>query len=1741
MKFTTFERQAKITINRLNKIKERVEILVVIPDLTEEVLLELNQYEEESQSQYANLDKSLSRLISTEFSSEEDDEQISQIQDKVSEIFISIKVLIKSVLSKHSGEKRSSNNSPQSNLSLKLPPLMLKTFNGSPEQWLSFHSLFEASVHKNKDLSDTEKLQYLLSFLHGEPLNLVKNLPITSDNYKVVWDILNNRYKNNRTIIIHYVNRLIDLPQISNPTSKNIRAFISHFQENSQALLALNHDVKEDNIILSTLLLRKLDSNLCKKFEDSRVDAQQIPQVQDIISFLENECSHMEAASLAHHVANSLTLNPKHGISHQGRKHAPSRPSAVLMSSSHRSLSCSFCGKNDHNIYRCVDFQSLSSHQKFEFVKKRNFCFNCLGTSHNSKECSSKKTCNQCGRKHHSWLHMSGRNDHVSTSQPNKLGLPEARPTNQPLTVDSRGKNPVVGFSQKIESKLTTILLGTTLVQLHSNSGNSLVVRGVVDSGSMISCVSEHAARLLSLKRCSNELIDVDGLASLRIKTKGVSRIRISALNGSEVAYNHPVVILEKITSNLPHTPVPIEVTERYKNLVLADPTFHLPSSIDILIGADLFSKIMTGERLVIADNLPAAMNSVFGYIIVGPAPICQNVDRKNTSLLTTSLHDSALHKLMQRFWILEEPPLQIKPSLEEEACESHYVSHHSRDTTGRYIVRLPFKPNHTSLGNSADTAKRRFLTLEKRFESDEKLKTDYVNCMRDYINSGHMKLVTDQVPKEPKHFFLPHHAVIKEESTSTKVRVVFDASAKTSTGFSLNQTLFSGPKLQNNLNDVLMRFRFHPIVFLCDIRQMFRQIQMHPDDCNYQLLFWRENSSKPLLTYCLTTVVFGFICSPFLALRTLKQLIQDEGTKYPRAASALENQVYVDDLILGANSLEEAMSLQREVVDLLAAGCFDLRKWISNQPELVNHLPGSHLEQPLYFLCEENPLFSVLGLKWISSSDNFAYKIQSPSYHLPTKRNILATVAQIFDPCGFLTPITFWTKALIQLLWTLGLQWDEPVPIDIAGKWKKFCSQLPNLDNLFIARYLNLFEAVNIQLHGFSDGSEAGFSAVVYVRTVSPDGAINVSLLVAKSRVAPLKKISVPRLELCGAHLMAGLLSHSTQLLSQHCKIDSVTAYSDSSVVLSWIQTPPYRLKVYVANRISQIQDLTPPHLWCHISSQFNPADCASRGILPSDLLDHKLWWHGPPWLSQLECKWPTPCFTPVKKEELPEIKSEPLPVLVTELESDIFQRFSSWSVLLRIVAYILRFLNNTKRSQKKVGSLNISELDEACIRICKVVQRKEFKEDINRLRSKNTASPRLQSLSPFLDDSGLIRVGGRIQQSHLKYEAKHPIIMPKTHHVVNLLVDYYHLKYLHAGPQFLQAHISQKFWILSARSTIRQRIYKCINCFRCRPSLATQKMGELPQVRLTQGRVFLNTGSDFLGPFLIKPNSLRKSSAVKMYICVFICLSVKAVHLEVVSSLSTEAFIAALTRFVSRRGLIANLYSDCGTNYVGAASELKKLFKNEESKRALDNFSQENGTIFHFLPPAAPHQGGLWERTVRSIKHHLRRVIGEQIFNFEEFITLTSRVEAILNSRPLTPLSADPSELDCLTPGHFLIGGPLIALPEPRWEDVPSNRLSRWQLIQATTQNFWRRWSTEYLHTLQQRGKWTSPKTNLKTGDLVLIHEPNTPPLSWRLGRITSTSPGSDGLVRVVHLHTARGPISRPIAKVSPLPLED
>lgn len=363
------------------------------------------------------------------------------------------------------------------------------------------------------------------------------------------------------------------------------------------------------------------------------------------------------------------------------------------------------------------------------------------------------------------------------------------------------------------------------------------------------------------------------------------------------------------------------------------------------------------------------------------------------------------------------------------------------------------------------------------------------------------------------------------------------------------------------------------------------------------------------------------------------------------------------------------------------------------------------------------------------------------------------------------------------------------------------------------------------------------------------------------------------------------------------------------------------------------------------------------------------------------------------------------------------------------------------------------------------------------------------------------------------------------------------------HAGVQATMAFVRQRFWPLSLRAVTRKVIHNCVTCFKAKPLVSEALMGNLPSPRVTVSRLFTHCGVDYAGPVILREGRRRNARNHKAYIAVFVCFATKAVHLELVSDLTTDAFIAALKRLISRRGRPDRIYSDNSTTFVGADRQLSEFYdslRSTSTQTVIENFLRDQQTTWSFIPPNAPHFGGLWEAAVKSAKYHLTRIIGGHHLTFEEMQTILYEIEAILNSRPITALSSDPDDMSYLTPGHFLIGSPLNSFPYPNLNDVNVNTLSRWELIQQMRQHFWSRWSAEYLPSLQLRSKWNRNKgPKLEIGQLVLVKQQGLPPLQWTIGRVEQLHPGLDGVLRAATVKTTKGSYIRPLTKLAVLPI--
>ena len=1208
---------------------------------------------------------------------------------------------------------------------------------------------------------------------------------------------------------------------------------------------------------------------------------------------------------------------------------------------------------------------------------------------------------------------------------------------------------------------------------------------------------------------------------------------------------NITAIVVPKVTCDLPIHPVPFNSKWNHlRDLALADPEFGTPGRIDVLLGIDIFVEALRHGRRKGPPGSPIALETMFGWVLCGNA----ESDIVQSSVATHHALVESGDDILRKFWEIEESPTKISNlSMEERTVLRHFESNHFRNKVGRFVVPLPKRSDAKTLGESRSQAVRRFLSLERSLNVKGQF-IEFEAVMKEYTDLQHAEIVPVNDLEKPQHmvFYLPMHAVYKQSSSTTKVRAVFDASAKSSSGVSLNDTLLVGPTVHPPLVDVLLRFRLHRVALTADVSKMYRAVELTNDDKDLHRFVWRSNPSEPLKDYRMTRLTFGISASSFAANMAIKQNAINLAHEYPQASEMVEECFYVDDCLTGADNNEDAIKLHHQLQALLSRGGFHLRKWNSSELAVLKRIdPGVRDSYEVLTISGSKEYAKTLGFEWNTTFDHFRLTVNNLSTpETITKRVLVSDIAKIFDVLGWFSPTVIKMKMLLQRLWESNIDWDESVPTFIKETWLQWISELPSLKGCHVPRYYFPKDVTitSLQLHGFCDASENAYAGVVYLRGEDSEGRIHISIVTAKTRVSPIKRLTIPRLELCGAYLLTQLLHHVKEVYRM--PLSNVFAWTDSTIVLNWLTGTSRRFKTYVGNRVSYIVDCIPPNHWRHVNSTENPADCASRGLFPSELVSNELWWKGPKWLYLETSRWPG-------REEIPRVEvseeEREISLLTTcELVLPVIpvDRYSTFPQLQRVTAWIYRFINNCcggRNSTTNHPYLTVAELSHAENYWLSYSQLESFPSDIASLKSncKLPSNSKLISLNPFIDSSRIMRVGGRLGNSKLPYTRLHPIVLHAKHTITKLILRSEHIRLLHAGPTLMISSICLRFHIINLRKAVRSITRQCVICRRHAGETLTQLQGQLPSERVTPGTVFETVGVDYAGPVYIKHGYVRKPTVVKAYICVFVSLTVKAVHLELVSDLTSEAFIAALRRFVARRGYPNLIWSDHGTNFVGANHELKKLFeflKTEIAQCKISEFCASRSIEWKFIPERAPHFGGLWEAAVKSMKTHLRRVITPDVkLTFEEMTTVIVQIEACLNSRPLIPVNfVNDCVTDILTPGHFLVGQSLTTLPDNPSSSISLTLKHRWHLCQNLTHHFWRRWSTDYLTTLNKFYKWSHPTRNVSVGDIVILRDEATFPTKWPIAKVVEIHRGNDNLVRVVTLKTAKGIYKRPIHKI-------
>ncbi len=1067
-------------------------------------------------------------------------------------------------------------------------------------------------------------------------------------------------------------------------------------------------------------------------------------------------------------------------------------------------------------------------------------------------------------------------------------------------------------------------------------------------------------------------------------------------------------VELDVAITPLPFSSTPPDNTEDVVN----NPILHgirladgeLGGPIDLIVGTyDQPHFLLNDPLKSCLQSRITGISTIFGWTVAGPS-----TDGTITTL-SVELQQNNLDTLLTRMYLLEKVPAVSRYSPEEESALHQFRHTVQVQADGRYSVSLPRVDNPPALGKSRKMATSCFINNERSLKKKDRLQS-FNKEMASYLELKHAEVVP-----EPElgndHYYLPVHGVFKDHSTTTKVRPVFDGSARTSTGASLNDLLLSRPNLYSHIEDILLMFRLHPIAFSADISKMFREIQLHSPERDLHWFLTRDSSGN--IQDCrMTRLTFGVKSSPFLATSVLLHLAGSHQSSHPLACHSIRTHFYVDDLLTGANNLQEAVAIRESVCSLLSEANMTLRKWRTNNDSFRNTIPPELVETADLEIPAAQDSIKALGIHWEVSCD--CLHVSSPK--LPqsstvTKRIISSIAAQIYDVLGFFAPFVVIAKALLQELWLKKLGWDDEVPDDILQRWLSWTKELPLItDHAIQRKYFDITAKVaSTSLQGFSDASEVAYGAVIYLRRVFEDGTISTAFVMAKARVRPLKVTTIPKLELQAATLMTELLVYSARIFN--IPLSKVQPWTDSTIVIGWLRMMSHAItEVFVRNRVAAIQEALPDAFWRHVPSSSNPADLASRGCNVSEIINSSLWWLGPTWLSCPEHSWPATKATPLPRS-LPGVKAAVLSTALLPVEVwDLWSRYSSYTALVRVLSWLRRFIHNCRSTSPPIKAPILTSEELASSRKLLILQQQHqsFPEVFQWLKKGKSipGSHCLAGMVVFLDEttkdetSNIIKVTGRVRaEASSKPRELTPLSLKCN--LTKLLVTTEHQKQLHPGTSILISILGHSFFIPGLRAFLKKLSKKCATCQQVNARPISQQMGLLPSARTSPSPPFSVVGIDFAGPFILKRGHTRKPVKFKAYSCLFICLFTKAVHLEVCSSLETEEFLAAFRRFANRRGTPHAVYSDNGSNFIGAKAELKAtqrlLFK---SSNAISHLSAAKEIEWHTIPPRSPHFGGLWESGVREMKRLMKKIISPHPLRFEEFESVLIEVEASLNS---------------------------------------------------------------------------------------------------------------------------------------------
>ncbi|XP_062713931.1 uncharacterized protein LOC134290753 [Aedes albopictus] len=1613
---------------------------------------------------------------------------------------------------------------PQQLAARHVVPKDLPCFTGDPIEWPIFWSSYKTSTEMC-GYNDSENLMRLQRSLKGDARKAVSSFLLHPSNVPEIINSLQVLYGRPEAIVNSLLAEVRATPAPRPEKLETIINFGLAVRNFCTHLVSTGQHMHLTNPILIEELVEKLPANIKL---DWAMHKQRVPYA-DLRAFADYMNVIVTAASS---VTPVLTKSEKpkgkveiHTVN--TRKDKVINKSTVEPSNqAGTERPCVVCQNTGHKPKDCSTFKSKTLEDKWKAAQEVNLCRRCL-YPHGKWPCKASNCgVNGCQQRHHRLLH------------PGDPREPRAEASTQSSSVIS------------VHQQQHTVLFRIIPVILYAN-GRSVSTFAFLDGGSDSTLVERSLAEALGVegpisplcmqwtngvKRVEDESQQIQLNISGQSADKQFTLRRVQTVDGLELPRQS--VNFAEMRSKFPYM----------RGLPVQSYNDAVPG---ILIGLDNTRLKTTLKLREGREDEPVVAKTRLGWVIYGRSGKDVEIPLQRVHHICSKSRDEDLHELVKSFFSMESVGIavnEVKESAEDKRAQQILQATTKRTETGRFETGLLWKFDHIEFPNSRPMAERRLQCLERRLLKSPSLYANVRQQIAEYITKGyaHKAVQREMDEMDPKRtWFLPLGVVVNPKKPE-KVRVVWDAAASVE-GVSLNSVLLKGPDLLTPLQAVLCRYRQREIAISGDIMEMFHQVLIRREDRAAQWFMWRDSPSDPIEVYIMDVATFGSTCSPSSTQYVKNQNAEEYAAEFPEASEAIKENHYVDDFLDSVDTIAEAVELALGVKKVHEKAGFLIRHWMSNSTEVLERIGEQNTQLIKSFTMDKGSnLERVLGMVWRPQEDMFVLSLTSredlrrllDGSTVPTKRQLLSLVMSVFDPLGMVAPFVVHGKSIVQDVWRSGINWDERLPADIVPRWEQYVKLLRKLDTVRIPRcYFPGYhpEAYNSnELHIFVDASSAAYAAAAYFRIVDK-GEIRCCLVSARTKVAPIKLLSVPRLELqaavIGTRLMKSVLSNHT------VPVNRTVLWSDSSTVLNWLRSDPRNYKQFVAFRVTEILDETEISNWRKVPTRLNVADEATKWGHGPCFDEHSRWFKGPEFLYKPECDWPADAIEPTTTEELRAVHVlQQIPALpVIE-----FERFSKWERLIRTVAFVLRF-GDKQMYRDKSGPLSSEELKRAETVIFRLIQGTEYLEELNILRKNDAAQPeqhkqvqkssRIFKLSPFLDPTGVIRMRSRIAAAEcIPSEGKFPVILPKDHHATKLIINWYHRKYRHANNETVVNEIRQRYHVSELRTTVKKVASNCNWCkvYKSKPQIPP--MGPLPSARLTPyTRAFTFTGLDYFGPISVR----RGRGCVKRWVALFTCLGTRAVHLEIVHSLSAESCKMAIRRFIARRGSPQEIYSDQGTNFQGASAELKQQM--EITNRDLSETFTNAETQWKMNPPYAPHMGGIWERLVRSVKTGLAHMELPRNPEEETLVTALAEVESMVNSRPLTYLPIDSEESAALTPNHFLLlNSSGVVQPSVRPTEESEVLRSNWKHVQIMLDRFWVRWIREYLPVIARQPKWFGEAKSIKVGDLVIVVNEGVRN-SWIRGRITRVFPGRDGRVRSADVQTTAGILRRPATKLA------